>query len=56
MPDFKNMTEAYQWLVFKADGPCSVIIHGNPYEWYYEELKWIMKRYYPNDYYLRKRA
>lgn len=50
---FIRLVDAQQWLQFRADGPCTVIVHGDPYEWIYSELRWIMVRRYPNDFYMK---
>ena len=57
---FRELTEASKWINTFASGPCTIVIHADPYEanqYNYEEdgnyLRWGLKRMYPTEFYLK---
>jgi hypothetical protein len=47
------LVDALRWLSAFADGPCCVVVHGDPYECAVEDCFWRMHRVYPSEFYLK---
>lgn len=53
MAQFRDLVSAHKWVEKNAQGPCTVVVHGDPYEVPNLDEGYMVRRY-PTEFYLRR--
>lgn len=56
MIPFSDLSSACRWCWLMAEGPCTVVYGGNPYQWTASATGYHLERKYPAEFFMRKPA